>query len=436
MPATAPCRSCTRPAARRADLRASALVEQPGQGAGRAAVVRHPARSTTTTCDPDGDGPCRVPCARFTIGLTDLPGRRRPARDAGHPSSLTASYGVSPAAMGFRRQCRPARSAPAGSLAVALFRTLVRSPPRHPAAGLPTSCRCRRCCGRHGRPCRCSPRSASAGALACRRAFRAHPRLSRRPHLPWPVPRAPSATYIAGIVASTCSAACAGRGRWSHHLGCRQPPSLPRSIRRRCGGLVHRRARAADEAGGHAAAPRRSRAGGAISASRRAALGLRDQLPGPVRLHRHLRLRLTSCRAGPAFGIGMMMLGTVYFVFLPSVLSLPRRSPARSRGPHRHRGRLLLSIVCRLPLRACRSLLSARFSVVLLGLAACSSRSGPSLPRPPSPASSAAPPRPTGARRAGSISPSYFLGGPRGQRRARAVSSITSAGPPAWPASA
>jgi len=68
--------------------------------------------------------------------------------------------------------------------------------------------------------------------------------------------------------------------------------------------------------------------------------------------------------AGPAFGIGMMMLGTVYFVFLPSIVITPFAGKVVARvGTRPALWASFALAAAGLPL-----LLSARFTVVLLGL--------------------------------------------------------------------
>jgi len=69
--------------------------------------------------------------------------------------------------------------------------------------------------------------------------------------------------------------------------------------------------------------------------------------------------------AGPAFGIGMMMLGTVYFVFLPSIVTTPLAGKVVARlGTRPTLWASFALAATGLPL-----LLSTRFAAVLLGLA-------------------------------------------------------------------
>lgn len=69
--------------------------------------------------------------------------------------------------------------------------------------------------------------------------------------------------------------------------------------------------------------------------------------------------------AGPAFGVGMMMLGTVYFVFLPSIVT----TPLAGRIVARIGTRPTLWASFGLAAAALPLLLSASFAAVLLGLA-------------------------------------------------------------------
>lgn len=69
--------------------------------------------------------------------------------------------------------------------------------------------------------------------------------------------------------------------------------------------------------------------------------------------------------AGPTFGIGMMMLGTVYFVFLPSIVTTPLAGKVVARIGTRP----TLWASFALAAAGLSLLLSARFSAVLLGLA-------------------------------------------------------------------
>ena len=261
-----------------------ALVEEPGQGAGRAAVVRHPARSQRPpTCDRRTSHRRSRPCQGALRALHDRPSppsspssicsRRRPSC----PRSPRA-YGVTPAAMGFAVNASTIGMAVGGPRRRAV-RPPHRSPARHPAeprrcSSIPTAllattpdlAAVHRCC-------------ASLQGLCMSTAF-ALTLAYLGEHCSAADTASAFAAYITGNVASNLFGRllAARPGRSSRPR--RQLLRLRRAQSRgRGAGLVQRRAHAADAADGHAARARRSRHGSAISRNPRAARRLRHRLP-------------------------------------------------------------------------------------------------------------------------------------------------------------
>ena len=174
------------------------------------------------------------------------------------------------------------------------------------------------------------------------------------------------AAYITGNVASNLVGRLIAAEVTEHRRPLGELLHLCRaqSARRRARLLHHsahrRRADAADDGQRR----RHGELARALPAAPAAARRLRHRLLHPVRLHRHLHLRQLRPVAAAAV-VGMMELGFIYLVFLPSIITTPLAGHAAKQARHaatRCWRRLATAG------RACRSCCSSRLSLVLAGM--------------------------------------------------------------------